>query len=98
MTIQMPHGSSRPLPSRTVRSMLFSHVIGASSRRSSASPFARPAHQQHRAERDDERHDAQAGDEHAVHQAARGARGDRAGGRDQRPRSAAKQLRGRRRC
>ena len=37
-----PHGSSRPLPSRTVRSMLFSQVIGASSRRSSASPLAPP--------------------------------------------------------
>ena len=42
MTIQMPDGSSRPLPSRTVRSRPFSHVIGASSRRSSASPFAAP--------------------------------------------------------
>ena len=42
MTIQMPHGSSTPLPSRTVRSMLFSQVSGASSRRSSARPLAPP--------------------------------------------------------
>ena len=38
----MPHGSSRPLPSRTVRSSPLSQVIGASSRRSSARPFAAP--------------------------------------------------------
>ncbi len=42
MAIQMPHGSSRPLPSRTVRSSPLSQVIGASIRRSSARPFAAP--------------------------------------------------------
>ena len=40
--IQMADGSSRPRPSRTVLTRSFSHVIGASIRRSSASPFAAP--------------------------------------------------------
>ena len=40
--IQMPDGSSSPLPSCAVRSRSFSHVIGASIRRSSARPFAAP--------------------------------------------------------
>ena len=40
--IQMPVGSQNPLPSRTVRSRLFSHVTGASIRRSSARPLAAP--------------------------------------------------------
>ena len=40
--IQMPVGSHSPLPSRAVRSRLFSQVTGASIRRSSARPFAAP--------------------------------------------------------
>src|SRR6516162_4067785 len=40
--IQIPPGRISPLPSCAVRSRLFSHVIGASTRRSSARPFAAP--------------------------------------------------------
>ena len=41
-TSQMPAGTMKPRPGSSVRSRSFSHVAGASSRRSPDSPFAVP--------------------------------------------------------
>ena len=84
MTPQMPDGSRAPPRGDPQQ------IVQPGDRRLDAplvrQPLRRAAHHQHRPERDDERHDAQLGDEHAVDEAAQRAGGDRAERGDERAR------------
>ena len=86
MTAQMPEGQQR-LATRHPQ-----QVVQPGCRRLDAAllrqPFRRAANHQHRPERDDERDDAELGDENAVDETARRRGGDRAERGDERARAA----------